>query len=252
MEQLEGSSTGIIGIDCATQAKRVGLALGFYQGGSVRIVQVLVGSMVGSVVETAADWASLSASTVVALDAPLGWPEGLGRTLNTHEAGMPVAEAANKMFRRGTDRFIKQKIGKQPLDVGADRIARTAHAALEFLQELRQQTGEAIPLAWDPVSSEGTYAIEVYPGATLAAHGANPRGYKSKEERAARRSVLALLEERAALPDDTSLMEDNTDALDAALCVLAATDFLRGEAFKPADRELAKKEGWIWVRMPGS
>ena len=40
------------------------------------------------------------------------------------------------------------------------------------------------------------------------------------------------------------------DALDAALCCTAAADFLRGNAFEPQDIDLARKEGWIWVRKP--
>jgi hypothetical protein len=42
------------------------------------------------------------------------------------------------MFRRMTDRAIHKNVGRTPLDVGADWIARTAHAALRFLAELRR------------------------------------------------------------------------------------------------------------------
>jgi hypothetical protein len=191
-------------------------------------------------------------ATLVAIDAPLGWPIGLGQTLHSHEAGAPIGLEANWMFRRETDRAIKRRTGKQPLDVGADRIARTAHAALGFLQELRQRTDETIPLVWNPVIGDGTYAVEVYPGATLAAYGVRASGYKKKGQHTAHRAVLELLEERVALPDDRTLLENNNDVLDAALCVLAGVDFLRGEALKPTDLELARKEGWIWVRKPGS
>jgi hypothetical protein len=43
-------------------------------------------------------------------------------------------------------------------------------------------------------------------------------------------------------------LESSDDALDAAICVLAGLDFLRGEVYKPKDFPLAKEEGWIWVR----
>ena len=56
------------------------------------------------------------------------------------------------------------------------------------------------------------------------------------------------LREQVRLPEDTTLMVDNADALDAGLCVLAAVDFLLGRAMKPQDEEMAEKEGWIWVR----
>ena len=37
------------------------------------------------------------------------------------------------------------------------------------------------------------------------------------------------------------------DALDAAVCVLAGRDFIRGHALSPPDLDEAKREGWIWV-----
>ena len=43
-------------------------------------------------------------------------------------------------------------------------------------------------------------------------------------------------------------MENSADALDAGLCVLAALDFLWGNAMEPEDQQKARKEGWIWVR----
>src|SRR5437016_7332440 len=49
------------------------------------------------------------------------------------------------MFRRVTDDVIYERLGKRPLDVGADRIARTAHAALRFLEELRGFLGSTSP-----------------------------------------------------------------------------------------------------------
>jgi hypothetical protein len=185
-----------------------------------------------------------------ALDAPLGWPADLGRSLHSHKAGAPLQLGPNILFRRETDRVVKASIGKQPLDVGADRIARTAHAALDLLYELRKRTGEAIPLAWTPDIGPGTHAIEVYPGATFAAYGVDTAGYKRKDGHAERRALLTFLSEHMRMPIDLKLMVDNDDALDAAVCVLAGVDFLNGRAAPPGDLGTAKKEGWIWVRKP--
>jgi hypothetical protein len=132
---------------------------------------------------------------------------------------------ANHLFRRLTDQFIKSKIGKQLLDVGADRIARTAHAALTLLDEIRIKIGEVIPLAWETGLQAGIFAIEVYPAATLIAHDISIPGYKRKENREARKTLLSDLRKRIDLPPDISLMENNDDALDAAICVLAGSDF---------------------------
>jgi predicted RNase H-like nuclease len=252
MAQPTAQITGIIGVDCATQAQRVGLALASYRAGSALVERVFLGSRVDSIVRTTADWATRFPRTLVALDAPLGWPAALGPTLHGHEAGGPIDLEANRIFRRTTDTFVKQVIGKQPLDVGSNWIARTAHAALSFLQELRQHTGEAIPLAWTPEFGPGLHAIEVYPAATLQAYNVAVPGYKGPGGQVARQTILRFLAEQVNLPEDLSPMEFSDDALDAALCVLAGADFARGRALEPTDLELARVEGWIWVREPAS
>jgi hypothetical protein len=60
--------------------------------------------------------------------------------------------------------------------------------------------------------------------------------------------IIDGLRKVAGLPLDVSSMQASADALDAAVCVLAAADFLRGEAMPPEDQALAEREGWIWVR----
>jgi len=172
----------------------------------------------------------------------------MGGALAAHQAGLPLAVSANELFRRATDRFVKAKLGKQSLDVGADRIARTAHSALRLLADLRHATGLPIPLAWEPTHTIPVAAIEVYPAATLVAHGIPDTGYKKKESIVARRSIIDEISKQIKLPDNRAAMELSADALDAVVCVLAGYDFLRGEAYPPEERELALHEGWIWVR----
>src|SRR5262249_22547850 len=65
---------------------------------------------------------------------------------------------------------------------------------------------------------------------------------------AERKSILSSLERIIDLPTDRAAMELSADALDAAICVLAGYDFLRTQAYPPDDPELARHEGWIWVR----
>ena len=238
----------IIGIDCAVEARNTGLACGWYEGGKARIDQATTGAGRAALVDTLLDWASAASSTLIAIDAPLGWPAGLGQVLYTHEAGKPMPVEANRLFRRETDRFVRRMTGKQSLDVGADRIARTAHAALALLEALREKSGLPVPPAWEAELPPGLSAIEVYPAATLRAYGLSAAGYKSAGGRAARHNLLGGLGEKIDLPGEVWRMEESDDALDAALCVLAGADFLRGEVYPPEDEELAKKEGWIWVR----
>jgi hypothetical protein len=245
----------IIGIDCAVQDKNVGLALATFDGGEAHIDLVAVGVKEGSVVDIVADWISGNSPALLALDAPLGWPKGLRQALRGHKAGKPIRVEPDKMFRRETDLFVKCKFGKTPLDVGADRIARTAHRALELLHKLRARTGQEIPLAWKPSMISRTCAIEVYPAGTLKVHGIGAPGYKEKDAQDARLSLLGQLKGKLSLPSDPSslkYLQSNADALDAAICVLAGVDFLRGEAYEPDDLKLAKKEGWIWVKKSES
>jgi predicted RNase H-like nuclease len=240
------NSCTIIGVDCATDPKNVGLARGIWQKGNLQITDVTNGR-IHIPEEIISEWVSDSKRYLLALDAPLGWPQDFGHTLADHFAGMPVQKEANLFFRRETDRFVKRTFGKVPLDVGADRIARTALSALQLLSTLSDKTGGIIPLAWD-ANFSGIAAIEVYPAGTLQASDVKSTGYKKPEQREAREQILIWLANEAELPDELSLPLEDADVLDAMLCTLAGADFLAGKAYPPPNLALAQKEGWIWVR----
>jgi len=239
-------SCTIIGVDCATDPKNVGLACGIWQNGKLRITDVTNGQL-HSPEDIASKWASNSERYLLALDAPLGWPQGYGDTLASHKAGMPLQNEANQFFRRETDRFVRRTIGKIPLDVGADRIARTALSALQFLGLLSEKKDVTIPLAWNG-DFTGIAAIEVYPAGTLKASLVKSSAYKRPDQTEARKQILTWLANEAELPEDLSLPLEDADALDAMICALAGADFLAGKTHPPSDLARAQKEGWIWVR----
>lgn len=241
----------IIGIDCATQAQKTGLAWGVWDGTAVTLHHTSLGQRQEAIAQTIARWLPPDGRALLALDAPLGWPTGLGDALAAHQAGAPLKPIANNLFRRETDTFIWRQTGKLPLDVGADRIARTAYSALSLLQDLRQLTGLPIPLAWEPEFTSGLGAIEVYPAGTLRVlFGPNKApGYKGDGGRNGRFAILHALQNEWQLAVEPAIMHDNDNALDAALCVLCGADFLRGQAAPPTNRATAEKEGWIWVRQ---
>ncbi len=245
-------NTAIVGINCALNEERIGLALGYFDGKDTFIEKIAAGGLDAPVSEIVAGWISDKNAALIALDAPLGWPLRLSDSLADHKAGLPVAVPANQLFRRQTDRYVHEQIGKTPLEIGADRIARTSHSALSMLDKLRVITGRPISLAWRPSFASGLYAIEVFPAATLKAHGILIPGYMKRDGRDARRALLNYLAWNMKLPQDTSILKENVDALDAAICILAGTDFLLSEAMEPEDMKIAKKEGWIWVRRPVS
>lgn len=284
----------VIGIDCATDPKDIGLARAtFYRVGNrliVDSVRVKDGKEEGrtgrvderrwqAVVETVVCWIKgakkKSDPVLIALDSPLGWPAPMGPTLTGHFAGRPaqsseafltteaVVKAANRLFRRHTDHVVAERV-KTPFDIGADKIARVAHSALWFLARLRLAVTSDIPLAWVAGYVYGVQAIEVYPAATLEAHGAMEKGYKTSE--GSRKNILRKLTRMRRLPTgedghlltieeaegSTGVRQEATrtdHALDAVVCCLAAADFLAGEVIAPMPEQqtLAGKEGWIWV-----
>ncbi len=238
----------VIGVDCATEDKNVGVTCAHLAGGTVEILGVRVGDRSGSILRHLVESCAGEGPILLALDAPLGWPASLGPALVAHTAGNRIAMEANNLFRRRTDAYVKEKLDRQSLDVGADRIARTAHSALRLLNDLAERPATQIPLAWEP-QIKGLMAIEVYPAATLAAYGIPARAYKDLNSHPARRAILERLENLVALRDVSDLLLRNADALDSVICALAGADFLRGDAQPPDDPTLAAKEGWIWTRL---
>lgn len=242
----------VIGIDCATDERKIGLALGEYAAAGLSVLSIKECSAKQSAALQVCDWLTEHPATLLALDAPLGWPEGLGQALGRHVAGQPCGVDPDLMFRRETDRYIKRVTGRTPLDVGADRIARTAHAALRLPDRVRRQTGLPIPLAWSPVDcSSAPAAIEVYPAASLLAHGCRASGYKKPEQVRERQGIVCQLSPRlVALKVPETDVTRSGDALDSVVCLVAGEEFLAGNVFRPEDCELARKEAWIWVGSP--
>ncbi len=236
----------VVGLDCASNPKHVGLARAAWTtDAGLSVAEARVASSAEDIIDTIVAWLGADRAGLLAIDAPLGWPAPLAAALSDHAAGGSVAPEANAMFRRRTDHLIKQRVGKLPLDVGADRIARTAHAALRILEQVRRHLD--VRLAWRSGPFEGYRAIEVYPAATLKTRGARSSGYKGAERRAQREEIIEAL--ALQLPDATRAGAEATDhVLDAILCVVAGEDFLTGAAVPPDDIPLAKREGWIWAR----
>lgn len=242
----------VVGVDAASDDAKIGLVLAEWGPDNARVHQVVLCERRRRPADVVCEWlAKARPPALIAIDAPLGWPVALAPALAAHRAGAEIASIPNEMFRRTTDRFIQKTIGKTPLDIGADRIARTAHAALALLAELRRRLGVPIPLAWSPHDMGEVSAIEVYPAATLLARGFRADGYKDRERVDERREIIRQLGNVIELPSDVAILERSADALDAVVCALTAKDFLNGEALPPQDPASAEREGWIWVRPRG-
>jgi len=240
----------VVGIDAAAQPENIGLARGTSARSNFSIDAVATRSSREEIVELLIDWCD--ETTLIAIDAPLGWPAALGSRLDRHRAGLPFDTDSNAMFRRRTDDVIHEVFGKRPLDVAADRIARTAHSALDLLRRLGDRLGQPVPLAWDWADAD-LRAIEVYPAATLISRRLPWRGYKGGKDEAvsARESLLESLTDEVLI--DGAFCERacaSDHILDAILCVVAGFDFLEGVAIAPEDEQIARQEGWIWAHKP--
>jgi len=236
--------TTIIGIDCSTDKKKLGLCRASINENRLIIEEVITGAR--DPIDLMLKWIE-GTNALLALDAPLGWPIDLGQLLNSHSAGDPIAILGNQLFRRGTDRFIKRKLGKQSLDVGADRIARTALWTVNFIAALGAQLADPIPLVWSRDFACKVGAIEVYPAATLVSRDLALAGYKRLENIAIREEILTALTTEIDIVCSRAEIVATDDALDSVVCALAGFDFVNGKCFDPEDLSLAKKEGWIWV-----
>jgi predicted RNase H-like nuclease len=242
----------VVGVDCATQEERLGLAHGLvHDDGELELLRVTLGTAGASAADTIASWISGSSHYVVALDSPLGWPAALAESLAEHRAGQAIEAEPDQLFRRYTDRCVHAELGKLPLSVGADRIARTSRAALALLDEVRRLANVPVTMAWSPGVSSG--AIEVFPAATLSSRGIATSGYKG-DGAAARKARAGILERVAGtlrMELSRELLVEDEDMLDAVLCALGAADFVRGDVVAPDDLALAEREGWIWFRGLG-
>ena len=242
----------VIGVDCATDPRKVGLAWGMWDGAVCEIREIQAASAEIS----PASWiverviAHRRCQCLLALDAPLGWPAAFGVSLAEHNAGQPIHTRPADFFRRATDDFIARSIGRRPLDVAAERIARTALSALHLVAQVSGRLGTDIPLVWGQDLPCGLGAVEVYPAALLQVLGLPASGYKETQQLAVREQILAGLAGSVRLPADPSLALADADVLDAIICVAAGADFLAGRSMPPEDLGLAQKEGWIWVRQP--
>lgn len=230
----------------------MGLARAVLQeSGTLRLERLTLGTAGESAAANIAQWIGGQDRFVVALDAPLGWPKPLGTALSRHTAGERLKPGADELFRRETDRLVHKHVGKMPPDVGADRVARTARAALDLLAAVRARTGQPVPLAFAQGQEAGV--VEVFPAATLITRGVSAVGYKADTTRGrkTRREVLSRLGQELDLSSTRDVMVEDANLFDAMVCVLAGADFARGLCVAPTDLVRARKEGFIWFRASG-
>lgn len=240
----------LIGLDAASDRRRFGWAVAERSASGARLLaQGLLGKPGTPWPAPLRDALSDPAGALLSIDAPLGWPRRMGATIAAHRAGDPVEVCKNDLFRRATDDVVRTTLRKQPLEVGADLIARAAMEALAVLDALRREFAKPLPLAWSPDAARDA-VIEVYPGATLTAHGVARSKYKDPATEGARGPMLDAFEPRLAGLRER--IAEPSDIFDACLCIVCALDFLEGRCIAPdaEQRAAADTEGWIWFARP--
>ncbi len=238
----------IIGIDCATDKKNAAIAYGEFSGDTPVIKKVAVSKSEQQPIDVISEMARGKKPLLFAFDAPLGWPREMAHVLHEHKAGEPIHVDSDSLFNRETELFIRKIIGKKPLEIGADRIARTAKWTLDLLDWSRKELNYDIPLSWDHNEILPASAIEIYPAATLLSRKIKMRGYKRKENIKKREEILEQLKTYINIETDKKEITKTSHTIDAVICVLAASDFLRGDCIPPPDKFSVEKEGWIWIR----
>jgi predicted RNase H-like nuclease len=241
----------LIGIDCALEEERMGLARGRLEpDGSLRMERVTLGTAGESAAASVSQWIADAEHFVIACDAPLGWPARLASSLARHRAGERLGLRSDELFRRETDKLVHKQLRKRPPEMGADRIARTGLAALELLEEIRQLAGRPLPLAWKQGEESGV--IECFPAATLLARKCKGV-YRARTGagRRARGEILDRLASDVAFGTTRDVMIEDPNLFDAMVSVLAGADYAQGLCVEPTDQELAEQEGFIWFRSSG-
>jgi len=239
--------TRVIGIDCATERERIGVAVADVGGEEIILWEVLRSSRVPSIPSYIAQRAQGARRVLLSLDAPLGWPLSLGTALQNHKAGEPIELVPDHFFSRQTDRDIRARMARLPPGVRTSPIGRTTHSALELLEAARRKMGQAVPLAWASDFPERAAAIEVHPTATLLAHGYQAEDYRGRHGAEVRVRLVKELARKMDVRGELAAAEHHGEVLDALVCVLAAADFLAGRAVPPTELPVAHKEGWIWA-----
>ena len=238
----------ILGIDAAVDPRNTGLAMAGLAADGWTLHAVTTGSRDRDMAEQTISLLNPACPVLVAIDAPLGWPAAFAKSLQGHRAGDALSASKEALFSRETDRLVRARTGLMPLSVSADRIARTAAAALELITGLRERLDNSLPLLLDPSEAQNGGLIEVYPAATLKQRGLPCRGYKRPDHGPVRRKILNGISSEINLAGFESVCIDSDHCLDAVLCVLTAIDFVERRCAGPDSTDLALQEGWIWFR----
>ena len=188
---------------------------------------------------------------LIGVDCPVGWPRAFTDLLIAARGSVVAPDtgaddAGRRLLAyRLTDHVVRERTGRWPLSVSADRIAYPAMRCAGLLARL---AADGHPVAR---SGRASVVAEVYPAAALRLWGCRTAGYKADPAA------------RAALVDDVALSVRwlnwgnhraacvaSADVLDAVICALIAGAVALGRTAGPSDDELAIADQEGWIHLP--
>jgi predicted nuclease with RNAse H fold len=211
------------GIDLASQPKATGGCLVEWRAGRA-VAQPVPGLLDDASLR---DWAARA--DVVAVDAPLGWPDEFVAAVAAYHRGdpWPASDLLSLRYRL-TDLTVASMTGVRPLSVSSDLIGVCAFRAARLRSMFP--------------------AVEVYPAGALRVWGLPATGYKGLRGAPVRREIVDGLRRRCPWLtfDEVALIRRDHD-LDALLCALVARAVATGRTHPPPEdaAEVAAREGWI-------
>lgn len=240
---MPGNGLRTAGLDLASQDKQSALAQISWSDGAAVLEGVWLGVGNDAIVAVAQD------VRLLGIDCPVGWPRAFTDLLIAARSSTVAADAgADDTARRAlayrrTDHVVRERTGRWPLSVSADRIGYPAMRCAGLLARLADA---GLPVVRSGLDSA---IAEVYPAAALRIWGCRTAGYKA--DPGARAALVEELSSRAGWLDWGSHRPAcvvSADVFDAVVCALVAGAVVLGRSRPPVlpeDRALADEEGWI-------
>jgi len=232
-----------LGVDLASLARKTAACVVDWAGPRASVRELLVGVDDDRLMELEA------AVDATGIDCPFGWPVAFTSLLDRSPAATTLwgPDVRDTLRFRLTDARVRKTIGRWPLSVSSDLIAVPAMRCQLLLRRLGVVDRAGDGRVW-----------EVYPAASLALWGFVSRGYKRRRGVATLEALvdtfLARVPWLAVDPLQRRLLAANDDTFDALIASLTARAAALGLTDRPAahQREVAAREGWIALPLPGS
>lgn len=235
-----GFRTG--GVDLASQDALTALAVIDWSGGSAVLESARLG------VGNDAIAAAVGSVQLLGIDCPVGWPRAFTDLLIAARGSVVATDTGaddagrRRLAYRLTDHVVRERTGRWPLSVSADRIAYPAMRCAGLIARLAA--------AGHPVRRSGLDSVvaEVYPAAALRVWGCRTAGYKT--DLGSRVALVEAVAQRARWLDwgpYRAACVASADVLDAVVCALVAGAVALGRTEGPTadDQAIADEEGWI-------